>query len=110
MDQPTQGVAVRPHGIGDLLNRLSILLAYCGGAIVAGVGIMSAISIIGRLRVASPDHRRLRNWSRSQHSHRRNTIPALLPGEPAGHIVVDLFTLAARVSTRVIGLIASAVC
>ena len=40
--------------LGRALNRLSIAFAYAGGAVVAGVGIMSAISIVGRSALGRP--------------------------------------------------------
>jgi TRAP-type C4-dicarboxylate transport system permease small subunit len=40
--------------LGDILNRTSILLAYGGGLVVAGVGIMSVVSIIGRSALRRP--------------------------------------------------------
>src|SRR5262245_87445 len=46
----------RGHGawLGDILNRTSILLAYAGGLVVAGVGLMSVVSIIGRSALRRP--------------------------------------------------------
>ena len=40
--------------LGDILSRASILLAYCGGLVVAGVGVMSVISIVGRSALRRP--------------------------------------------------------
>jgi TRAP-type C4-dicarboxylate transport system permease small subunit len=40
--------------LGWALNRLSVAFAYGGGALVAGVGIMSAVSIIGRTVLRRP--------------------------------------------------------
>jgi TRAP-type C4-dicarboxylate transport system permease small subunit len=56
MDQEPDGEPKSVHGarLGELLNRLGILLAYCGGLVVAGVGVMSAISIIGRSALRRP--------------------------------------------------------
>ncbi len=44
----------RGAGLGDILNRTGILLAYAGGLVVAGVGVMSAVSIIGRSALRRP--------------------------------------------------------
>jgi TRAP-type C4-dicarboxylate transport system permease small subunit len=40
--------------LGRLLNRFAVLLAYAGGIIIAGVGIMSAVSIVGRSAFSYP--------------------------------------------------------
>jgi TRAP-type C4-dicarboxylate transport system permease small subunit len=43
-----------PGAFGRALNRLSVAFAYAGGVVVAGVGVMSAISIIGRSALGRP--------------------------------------------------------
>jgi TRAP-type C4-dicarboxylate transport system permease small subunit len=40
--------------LGPFLRGLSVILAYMGGAVVSAVGIMSAISIIGRSAIGRP--------------------------------------------------------
>jgi hypothetical protein len=40
--------------LGRALNRLSIAFAYGGGIVVASIGIMSAVSIIGRSALRRP--------------------------------------------------------
>ncbi len=40
--------------LGVVLHKLSVLFAYAGGAIIAVIGIMSAISIIGRTIASKP--------------------------------------------------------
>jgi TRAP-type C4-dicarboxylate transport system permease small subunit len=40
--------------LGPFLRWLSVILAYVGGAIVSALGIMSAISIIGRSAISRP--------------------------------------------------------
>src|SRR6266545_2336855 len=56
MDQEPNGTRPRLQAarLGDTLNRIGILLAYAGGLVVAGVGVMSAISIIGRSALRRP--------------------------------------------------------
>jgi TRAP-type C4-dicarboxylate transport system permease small subunit len=44
----------RVGGLGAALNKLSIALAYCGGIVVALIGVMSAVSIIGRSVLGRP--------------------------------------------------------
>lgn len=44
----------RANPIGSFLRRLSIGMAYLGGAVVSAVGLMSAVSIIGRSVVGKP--------------------------------------------------------
>jgi TRAP-type C4-dicarboxylate transport system permease small subunit len=47
--------APAPAGnLGPFLLRLSIIFAYLGGVLVSGIGIMSAISIIGRSAMSRP--------------------------------------------------------
>ena len=38
----------RAPALSAALNRLAVILAYCGGVVVALIGMMSAVSIIGR--------------------------------------------------------------
>jgi TRAP-type C4-dicarboxylate transport system permease small subunit len=40
--------------LGNILRRLSVLFAYLGGAVISAIGIMSAVSIIGRTIVSKP--------------------------------------------------------
>jgi TRAP-type C4-dicarboxylate transport system permease small subunit len=84
--------------LGQALNRLSILLAYAGGIIVAGVAIMSVISIIGRSALRRPitgDFELVEIGTAIAGS-------LFLPYCQAtfGNIAVDLFTLRASVRTR----------
>ena len=44
----------RADGLSSGLNHLSIALAYCGGVVVALIGVMSAVSIIGRTFMGRP--------------------------------------------------------
>ena len=44
----------RPGTLGRSLNWLAIAAAYAGGAVVAAVGIMSAVSIVGRSAIGKP--------------------------------------------------------
>jgi TRAP-type C4-dicarboxylate transport system permease small subunit len=44
----------RANELGLILNRISIALAYCGGVVVALIGLMSAVSIIGRTAIGRP--------------------------------------------------------
>jgi TRAP-type C4-dicarboxylate transport system permease small subunit len=53
MDQEP-GVRGRGARLGDTLNRIAVLFAYGGGLVVAGVGVMSAVSIIGRSALRRP--------------------------------------------------------
>jgi TRAP-type C4-dicarboxylate transport system permease small subunit len=47
--------APAPAGkLGPFLLQLSIILAYLGGAVVSAIGIMSAISIVGRSALGRP--------------------------------------------------------
>src|SRR3990167_8750742 len=39
---------------GPWLHRLAVALAYVGGAVIAGVGLMSAASILGRATLGRP--------------------------------------------------------
>jgi TRAP-type C4-dicarboxylate transport system permease small subunit len=86
----------RGNPVGSFLHRLSIALAYLGGAVVSAVGIMSAISIIGRsltkfgLRPVTGDFELVEIGIAIAGS-------LFLPYCQAvgGHIVVDFFTLKA---------------
>jgi TRAP-type C4-dicarboxylate transport system permease small subunit len=40
--------------LGHVLHRIAVLLAYAGGIIISGVGIMSAVSIVGRSAFSHP--------------------------------------------------------
>jgi TRAP-type C4-dicarboxylate transport system permease small subunit len=46
--------APSPSGLGGLLRQVSVAFAYGGGVIVASIGIMSAVSIIGRSVLRRP--------------------------------------------------------
>jgi TRAP-type C4-dicarboxylate transport system permease small subunit len=99
MDQePTAGERVRRVRGADVLNRVSVLLAYGGGLVVAAVGVMSAISIIGRSALSRPitgDFELVEIGIAVAGS-------LFLPYCQAtgGHIVVDFFTLRAGERTR----------
>src|SRR5215510_9006815 len=54
MDQEPAATGLRRMWLGQALNRLSIAFAYGGGVVVASIGIMSAISIIGRSALRRP--------------------------------------------------------
>ncbi len=41
-------------GLGFLLNRLATAFAYLGGVVVSAIGVMSAVSIIGRTVISRP--------------------------------------------------------
>src|SRR4051812_3992365 len=79
------------------LMRLSVLLAYCGGAVVSVIGIMSAVSIIGRSIAGRPitgDFELVEIGTAIAGS-------LFLPycQATAGHIVVDVFTRRASART-----------
>jgi TRAP-type C4-dicarboxylate transport system permease small subunit len=79
--------------LGALLRSLSIILAYLGGAVVSALGIMSAISIIGRSAISRP----------VTGDFELVEIGIAVAGSlflpycqlTSGHIVVDFFTLRA---------------
>jgi TRAP-type C4-dicarboxylate transport system permease small subunit len=79
--------------LGTALYRLAVALAYCGGIVVAAVGIMSAISIVGRALWSTPI---LGDFELVE-------IGIAVAGSlflaycqaTRGHIVVDFFTLKA---------------
>ena len=97
-----QGPDVRPQPpfgawLGDILNRTSILLAYAGGLVVGGVGIMSVVSIIGRSALRRPitgDFELVEIGTAIA-----GTLFLPYCQATYGHIAVDLFTL--RASARV---------
>lgn len=85
-----------PGALGRGLNRLAIAFAYAGGVIVAFVGIMSAISIIGRSTMGKPivgDFELVEFGTAVAGS-----LFLAYCQTSYGHIVVDIFTL--RVSNR----------
>ena len=84
--------------VGAALDRLGILLAYCCGAIVAGIGIMSAVSIIGRSALNRPitgDFELVEIGTAIS-----GTLFLPYCQATRGHIIVDLFTLRASERTR----------
>lgn len=89
--------AERPGPLGVALYWFAVMLAYAGGAVVAAVGIMSAISIVGRSFWSSPI---LGDFELVQ-------IGIAVAGSlflpycqaTRGHIVVDFFTLKAGPAT-----------
>src|SRR5262249_61429091 len=83
--------------LGQALNRLSIAFAYGGGAVVASIGIMSAISIIGRSALRRPitgDFELVEIGTAIA-----GTLFLPYCQATYGHISIDLFTL--RASERV---------
>ena len=98
---PAQEADARPRRgarLGALLDRLAVLLAYGGGLIVAAVGIMSVISIVGRSALRRPiigDFELVEIGTAIAGS-------LFLPYCQAtyGNIAVDLFTLRAGERTR----------
>ena len=79
--------------------RLAVIFAYCGGAVVALIGAMSAVSIIGRSAIGRPimgDFELVEIGTAVAAS-------LFLPYCQArnGHIVVDFFTLRAGMRTRI---------
>lgn len=89
----TDGGAPKPGALGTALYRISVALAYCGGAVVAFVGVVSAVSIVGRSLWSSPI---LGDFELVE-------IGMAVSGSlflaycqaTRGHIVVDFFTLKA---------------
>lgn len=84
--------------LGESLYALSVWLAYLGGAIVAALGIMSAISIIGRSAFSRPitgDFELVEIGTAIA-----GTLFLPYCQVSRGHIVVDLFTLRASQRTR----------
>jgi len=98
---PAQEADARPRRcapLGALLDRLAVLLAYGGGLIVAAVGIMSVVSIVGRSALRRPitgDFELVEIGTAIAGS-------LFLPYCQAtyGNIAVDLFTLRASERTR----------
>jgi TRAP-type C4-dicarboxylate transport system permease small subunit len=93
--------ARRANPLGSFLRQLSVVMAYLGGAVVSAVGIMSAISIIGRSTLGKPitgDFELVEIGIAVAGS-------LFLPYCQAvsGHIVVDFFTL--RTGPRTIRLL-----
>lgn len=84
--------------VGAALNHLGIALAYCGGIIVAGIGVMSAVSIIGRSALSRPitgDFELVEIGTAVA-----GTLFLPYCQATGGNIVVDLFTLRASERTR----------
>lgn len=85
-------------GLGVLLSRLSVGLAYAGGLVVAAIGLMSAASIAGRTVLGRPilgDFELVEMGSAIAGS-------LFLPycQVARGHVIVDFFTL--RAGPRVV--------
>ena len=80
------------------MNRLAVAFAYCGGAVVAVIGIMSAVSIIGRSAIGRP----ITGDFELVEIGIAVAASLFLPYCQAtnGHIVVDFFTQRAGVRTR----------
>jgi len=97
MSAEDRAASVDEHpGPGVLLHRLASALAYAGGAVIAGVGLMSAASILGRATLGRPilgDFELVEIGTAVAGS-------LFLPYCQAngGHIIVDFFTL--RASAR----------
>src|SRR5262245_48343729 len=87
----------RRRWLGQALNRLSIAFAYGGVGVVASIGIMSAVSIIGRSALRRPitgDFELVEIGTAIA-----GTLFLPYCQATYGHIAVDLFTL--RASQRV---------
>ena len=98
MDSAAQVPHARPGVFGRALNRLSIAFAYAGGVVVAGVGIMSAISIVGRSAIGRPiigDFELVEFGTAIAGS-----LFLAYCQTSYGHIVVDFFTLKVSDRTR----------
>ena len=98
MDEQPNGRAALSTRLGELFGRMAVMLAYGGGVIVAGMGIMSAVSIIGRSLLRRPitgDFELVEIGTAIAGS-------LFLPYCQAtnGNIAVDLFTLRASERTR----------
>lgn len=84
--------------LGSVLRQLSVLFAYLGGAVISAIGIMSAISIIGRSIASKPI---LGDFELVE-------IGTAIAGTlflsycqiTGGHIFVDIFTLRTSQRTR----------
>jgi TRAP-type C4-dicarboxylate transport system permease small subunit len=93
-----QAQARRAPALSAALNRLAIGLAYCGGAVVALIGMMSAVSIIGRSVMGRPivgDFELVEIGTAIAGSLFLAYCQATY-----GHIAVDFFTLKASERTR----------
>ncbi len=92
-------VAQNPPGaLGRSLNWLAVVFAYAGGVVVAFVGVMSAISIIGRSAIGKPiigDFELVEFGTAIAGS-----LFLAYCQTSYGHIVVDVFTLKASERTR----------
>jgi TRAP-type C4-dicarboxylate transport system permease small subunit len=91
--------AVRRSGAGRGLMQVAVAMAYAGGAVVAVIGLMSAVSIVGRTVIGRPiigDFELVEIGTAIAGS-------LFLPYCQAthGHIIVDFFTLRAGVRVRV---------
>lgn len=99
MNDVAQNPPVAPLGIfGRSLNWLAVAFAYAGGLVVAFVGIMSAISIIGRSAIGKPiigDFELVEFGTAIAGS-----LFLAYCQTSYGHIVVDVFTLKASERTR----------
>src|SRR5262252_2342638 len=98
---PAREADARPRRgarLGALLDRLAVLLAYGGGLIVAAVGIMSVISIVGRSALRRPiigDFELVEIGTAIA-----GTLFLPYCQATYGHIAVDLFTLRASERMR----------
>jgi TRAP-type C4-dicarboxylate transport system permease small subunit len=91
-------VGSRCMPLGAALSRLGIALAYCGGAIVTVIGIMSVVSIVGRSLLSRPitgDFELVEIGTAIA-----GTLFLPYCQATGGNIVVDLFTLRAGGRTR----------
>ena len=87
-----------PGTLGRSLNWLALASAYAGGAVIAAVGIMSAISIIGRSVIGKPitgDFELVEFGTAIAGS-----LFLAYCQSSYGHIVVDVFTLKVSDRTR----------
>jgi len=83
---------------GAILCRLSVLFAYLGGAVISAIGIMSAISIIGRTVLRAPilgDFELVEIGTAVA-----GTLFLSYCQITGGHIFVDIFTLRTSEGTR----------
>jgi TRAP-type C4-dicarboxylate transport system permease small subunit len=83
---------------GAFLNRLSILFAYCGGGVVAALGIMSVVSIVGRAALSRPITGDFELVEIGTAIAGTLFLPYCQASD--GHIVVDIFTLRSSQRTR----------
>jgi TRAP-type C4-dicarboxylate transport system permease small subunit len=87
------------QSVGSALQRLAVALAYLGGAVIAGVGIMSAASIAGRTLLRRPilgDFELVELGTAIA-----GTLFLPYCQATRGHIIVDAFTL--RAGPRLLG-------